>query len=255
MTLLKSLATPVVWVLLLTAAGLILTRFSHGKRRSRIGWCSVLAGMLVLLVFSLDPVANLLTYSLECRYPAPAPEVLKTLDVVVILGGGTYPSGHLRREAELSRLAFPRLYHGVEYFKNSSAQVIAFCGGPSRPGAENEADVMQAMAVAMGVPKDRTVVEPYSANTMMNAAGLAEILPKSEGRRIGVVTSAVHMMRSKWVFGRVFPRDTIVPMPVYFMYDPNPKIIGKITPKVNHLEKSTMALHEWIGILWYAVRY
>lgn len=255
MALIKSLATPLVWVLLLMAAGLVLTRFRHNPRRFRTGSYCLLIGMLILLVLSLDPVANLLTYSLECRCPAPSPEVLKTLDVVVVLGGGTYPSGGLRRAAELSPQAYPRLYRGVEYFKDSSAAVIAFCGGPSRPGAENEADVMQAMAMAMGVSRERTVVEPHSVNTMMNATGLAEILPKGEGRRIGVVTSAMHMVRSKRVFEQVFPRDTIVPLPVHFLYNPAPWIAPKITPRVGHLDKSTTALHEWIGILWYAVRY
>jgi len=255
MTLIKSLASPLVWVLLLTAAGLILTRFGHNKRGFKVGWRCLLAGVLILLVLSLNPVANLLMYSLECRYPAASPEILKTLDVIVVLGGGTYPSGGLRQEAELSRYAYPRLYHGVEYFKDSSAAVIAFCGGPSRPGVESEADVMQGMAVAMGVPHERMVVEPHSLNTMENVVGLAELLPKGEGRQIGVVTSAVHVMRSKRVFEQVFPHDTIVPMPVHFMYNPDPRIVVNITPKVAHLEMSTMALHEWIGLLWYAVRY
>ncbi|MBP7051381.1 MAG: YdcF family protein [Phycisphaerae bacterium] len=255
MTLIKSIATPVVWVLLLMAVALILTRFHRSRRGFKIGWCCLLAGMLILLAFSLDPVANLLTYSLECRYAAPLPDVLKTLDVIVVLGGGAYPSGGLRREPELSRYAYPRLYHGVEYFKNSSASVIAFSGGPSRPGAESEAEVMQAVAVAMDVPKERTVVEVRSVNTMTNVAGLAEVLPPGEGRRIGVVTAATHMMRSEKAFEQVFPRDTIVPLAVHFTYNPAPGLTAKITPKVSYLEKSTIALHEWLGILWYAVRY
>ncbi len=255
MYLLKSLATPVAWALLLTAAGLILTRFSRGRRLFKIGWWSLLAGMVTLLAFSLDPVANLLTYSLEHRWQSPSPEVLETLDVVVVLSGGAYPSGNLRREPELAREAYPRLYRGVEYFRSSSARVIAFCGGPPRPGAESEAETMRMMAVALGVPVERTVVEPNSHNTMTNAARLAGILPPGEGRRIGLVTSATHMLRSKWVFERVFPGDTIVPMPVHFTYDPAGWTTEKITPTVVHLQESTTALHEWLGILWYAVRY
>lgn len=255
MYLLKSLATPVVWVLLLLAAGLILTRLGRGKRSFRIGWWSLLAGMMILLVLSLDPVANLLTYSLEHRYPSPSPEVLETLDVVVVLGGGLYSSGHLRREPELAREAYPRLYRGVEYFKNSGADVIVFCGGPSKLGTESEAETMRAMAVAMGVPVEQTVVEPHSHNTMTNATRLAGLLPPGEGRRIGLVTSATHMLRSKRVFARVFPRDAIVPIPVHFTYDPAGWTTEKITPMIRHLERSTVALHEWLGILWYAVRY
>ncbi len=255
MTLIKSIATPVVWVLLLMAVGLILARLHRSRRGFKLGWYCLLAGTVILLAFSLDPVANLLTYSLECRFPSASPDVLKTLDAIVVLGGGTYPSGGLRREPELSRYAYPRLYHGVQYFKNSSAAVIAFSGGPSRPGAESEAEIMQAMAVAMGVPREQTAAESYSVNTMTNAAGLAQVLPAGEGRRIGVVTAATHMMRSKKVFEQVFPHDTIVPLPVHFTYGLGPGITPKITPKVSHLEKSTIALHEWIGVLWYAVRY
>jgi len=255
MVLLKSFATPVVWVLVLMAVGLILTRWARGRRLSRAGWWSLLLGAVVLTVCSLEPVANGLLYSLEHRYASATPEVLATLDVIVVLGGGLYPSGGLREEPDLGREAYPRLYHGVRYFKDSGADVIAFCGGPPKPGAESEAVVMRAMAVALGVPEDRIVIEPDSRNTMENAAKLAGILPKAEGRRIGLVTSATHMMRSKWVFERVFARDTIVPVPVYFTYDPADRITKRITPSVSHIERTTVALHEWIGILWYAVRY
>lgn len=255
MVLLKSLATPVVWVLVLMTVGLILTRWARGRKLFRVGWWSLLIGAVVLTVCSLEPVANGLLYSLEHRYASATPEVLATLDVIVVLGGGLYPSGTLREEPDLAREAYPRLYHGVRYFKDSGADVIAFCGGPPKPGAESEAVVMQAMAVSLGVPEDRTVREPKSRNTMGNAANLAKILPAGEGRRIGIVTSATHMMRSKWVFERVFPRDTIVPMPVYFTYDPPDRIAEKIAPSVSYLERTTVALHEWIGILWYAVRY
>jgi len=161
----------------------------------------------------------------------------------------------LRERPDLAREAYPRLYHGVQYFKQSGADAIAFCGGPPRSGAESEAEVMRAMALTLGVPEDRMVIEATSRNTMQNAMNLAALLPKAEGRRIGLVTSATHMMRSKAVFERVFPQDSIVPIPVYFTYYPATRVQEKLTPMAIHLERTTVALHEWIGILWYAVRY
>lgn len=255
MYLVKLLATPMVWVLLLMAAGLIVTRWVRGRKLFKLGWYLLLAGAMILLIFSLDPVANRLVYSLEHRYASPSPEALASIDIIVVLGGGLYPSGLLREHAELAREAYPRLYHGVQYFKDSGADMIAFCGGPPGSGVESEAETMRAMALSLGVPGDRIVIEPDSRNTRENAANLARILPAAEGRRIGLVTSAMHMMRSKWIFERMFPYDTIVPMPVYFTYDPACWTPEKITPTVGHLERSTMALHEWIGIAWYAVRY
>lgn len=255
MILIKSIATPVVWVLLLTIVGLILTRWPRGRKAFKIGWWSILAGFVVLLAGSLDPVSNWLLYSLEHRYAEPTPETLATLDVVAVLGGGFYPAGGLRAQPDLAREAYPRLYRGVQYFKSSGAAKIAFCGGSLRSMVGSEAEVMRTMALSLGVPEDRILVEPNSHNTMQNAANLAKILPGGEGRRIGVVTSATHMMRSVQVFEGVFPRDTIVPLPVYFTYDPAPWSLEKITPRVGHLDRTTIALHEWIGIFWYAIRY
>ena len=251
---LKVLATPIVWVVLLMVVGLPLAR-SGRKRRARVGWWLLLAGTTVLVLFSLDPVANLLTYSLESRYPSPPPESLGTLDVVAVLGSGVYPSGYLRRYPELARESWPRFYHGVRYFRESGADVIAFCGGVSRDDSEPEAEVMSAMAAYLGVPEESIVIEPESQNTMENAVGLAERLPPGEGRRIGLVTSATHMLRAKSVFETVFPRDEVVPIPVYSKYNPADRIWKRFIPGVGHLDKSTMALHEWLGILWYAVRY
>ncbi len=253
--LIRSLSTPVVWVLLLLVAGLVLTRWQHGRRLFKFGWWLMLFGFLVLLIASLEPVGNLLVYSLEHQYASPTPETLQSLNLIVVLGGGMYPSGGLREYPDLGREAYPRLYRGVQFFKQSGADAIAFCGGPPRPGEESEAQVMESMALTLGVPAERMIVEADSHNTMQNATNLAALLPKVQGRRIGLVTSATHMMRSKDVFERVFPQDTIVPIPVYFTYYPAIGIQERLTPRVAHLERTTVALHEWIGLLWYAVRY
>jgi len=252
--LVKSFATPMIWVLLLMIVALIATRFSRRRRLFKVGWYSLLAAWVLLLALSLDPVANLLVYSLESRHRSPSPEVLGTVDVMGVLGGGLYPAGHLREQDELSEEAYPRFYRGVKYFQGSGADVLAFCGGPPRGTSVSEAQVMRSMAVSIGVPEDKTVIESTSRNTMENAAKLALMLP-GEGRRIGLVTSAIHMMRSKWVFEKVFPHDTIVPLPTYFTYDPADWMGARIIPGVGNLERSTAALHEWVGILWYAVRY
>jgi uncharacterized SAM-binding protein YcdF (DUF218 family) len=113
---------------------------------------------------------------------------------------------------------------------------------------------MRAMAVAMGVPQDSILVEAQSANTMQNAGELAERLPPGSGRRIGLVTSATHTRRSERVFRTIFPDDAIVPVPVYYAYG-TAKGVRHVVPTAQALDQSSRALHEWIGMLWYAVRY
>jgi len=209
----------------------------------------------MLFIFSFPPFANALTYSVESRVPVPTEADLSTLDVIVVLGGGGFPSGGLRDEAELADRSYPRLYHGVRIFQQGHAKFLAFCGGEIREGKEREAEIMKAMAMQMGVPEDKILTETTSANTMQNASGLAGLLPAESGRRIGVVTSAAHIFRSARTFRSQFPDDTIVPIPVHHQYDPDPWRLKNLRSSVTALDKSTAAIHEWIGLLWYAVRY
>ena len=255
MFVIESLATPVVWILLLLGAGLVLARFSRRKAAPKIGWSLVLLGTLLLGLLSFPPLANGLMYSLESRVPVPTEAELSDLDVIAVLGGGALSSGGFRQEADLGRRSYPRLWHGVRLFQRGDAEILAFCGGETRPGKECEAEIMKAIALQMGVPEDKILMERESTNTMENATGLAEILPGSAGRRIGLVTSATHMLRSWRTFRGQFPNDTIVPIPVYHRYDPDPWRLQGLAPSAAALEKSATALHEWIGLLWYSIRY
>jgi len=250
----KSLATPVVWVLILLVMGLALARWKRRKAHPGIAWWAVFTGTLVLLVFSLRPVSDLLTYSLESKYTPASTEVLRSLDVLVILGGGLYSSGGLRTEADLAGPTYSRAYHGIRLFKESGAGLLALCGGGSGRHPDSEAETMKAMAMQMSIPEDRILTEMRSLNTRQNAAFLAELLPKGTGRKIGLVTSATHMLRSQRVFRRQFPGDVIVAVPVNYTYDPMVWAPGTFIPSVTALQESTIALHEWFGILWYSLR-
>jgi uncharacterized SAM-binding protein YcdF (DUF218 family) len=252
---LKSAAAPIIWVLVFLILGLILSRGKGRRGCQRAGWWAVLIGALMLAVLSLRPVGDLLAYSLEFRYRPPSRESLESIDLVVVLGGGMYLFGGLRVENELRGPAYSRWYHGVQTFKDGGADLIAFCGGRPRENSESEANVMKAMAVYMGVPEDRILVETRSHNTSENVACLAELLPAGKARRIGLVTSAAHILRSERVFQRQFPEDTIIPVPVNYIYDPMVWELKSFIPSVRALEESTAALHEWIGIIWYALRY
>ena len=251
MFVLKSLSTPIVWVLVLLMLGLVLAWPGGRKRLFKAGRFLLLLGFVLLMALSLRPVANFLTYPLESRYQPPSPETLDKLDVVVVLGGGMYPSGCLRREGDLGKYAYPRFCQGVRIFRQSDAKLLAFCGGPREKGTESEAEIMKAIATDLGIPEGRIVVETQSRTTFENVANLPRLLPAGPGRRIGLVTSALHMPRSHGVFVWQFPHDTIIPIPVFYTYDPTGWSERSLVPSASNLEQSTVALHEWIGLLWY----
>jgi len=263
MFIVKSFTTPIVWVVLLLVLGLALARKGQKRRFSSVGRLFLPAGTVLLLAFSLNPVANWLTYPLEAEHRSPPAEALDRLDLVVVLGGGVHPPGYLRQEAELSDFSYPRFYQGVRVFQQSRASLLAFCGGPSREGTISEAEAMQATAVSLGIPQDKIVAETTSRNTFENLANLARLLgtghgsplpPAGQSRRIGLVTSALHMRRSYGVCQKQFPGDTIIPIPAHYTYEPAHPFLRNFVPSAGDLQKSTLALHEWIGLVWYKIR-
>ncbi|MCP4607280.1 MAG: YdcF family protein [Planctomycetes bacterium] len=246
--LLKSLANPIVWVLVFTAAGLILMLRPAKKRRFRLGKYALFLGISILFLLSITPVSNLLIYYLECQYKVPSEEALSDLDMVVILGGGAHPAGGFREQAEATGPTYARVFNGVRIYKQSSAKTLALCGG-------TEAGAMKRLARELGVPESEIITERKSGTTMENAAELAKLHRPAEHRRIGLVTSALHMQRSDKTFKKQFPNDTIVPVPVNYIYSPDWHYPECFVPSTSSLTKSNYAIHEFIGMVYYSIRY
>ena len=114
---------------------------------------------------------------------------------------------------------------------------------------------MRDLAMQVGVAPERILDETTSQNTMQNAMNLSRLMPVGADRRLGLVTCAMHMRRSERVFKRVFPRDTIVPIPVDHAYEPPRLAMETLIPSVDALLTSSSAIHEWIGMAWYVVRH
>ena len=245
--LLKSLTTPIVWVLVLMVLGLILIIRPTKKMRFKLGKCALFLGICILFLLSIEPVSNLLIYCLECQYKLPSDEVLSDLDMVVILGGGMNISGGLREHAEARGLTYARVFNGVRVFKQSGARKLALCGG--------SAEVMKELALELGVEASTIITETRSHTTMENASELVKLLPPAGQRQIGLVTSALHMLRSEKTFKKQFPNDTIVPIPVNYIYSPEWYYPRYWIPSVKTLLNSNYAIHEWIGIFYYSIRY
>lgn len=134
----KSLATPVIWILLLL--GLVLTRSGGRKRFFRAGRALLLLGSALLAALSLRPVTNMLTYPLESRYRPLAPGGWANSIQSSFWRGGSRPSRCLPHKTDLGTYAYPRSCQGVRIFRNSRAGLLAFCGGPHEDGGESEAE-------------------------------------------------------------------------------------------------------------------
>ena len=252
-TLLKSLSTPIVWILLLLVVSIFLLRKRRKQLLARVGWYSLVAGTAILFLLSLGPVSNSLIYLLERQYPPPSQETISKVDVVVVLGGGVLPSGGLRPTAEPSGPTYSRVVNGVGYFQRSGAQYLIVSGGAGPSGGETNAEVMKRLAIQLGVPTDRITMEPRASTTWEHPEEVAKLIQEPRDTVIvGIVTSALHMKRSIMAFERHFSR--VVPLPSGYLYDPIRWEIGSFVPSAGALLASSATFHELIGLGWYHLR-
>jgi uncharacterized SAM-binding protein YcdF (DUF218 family) len=123
--------------------------------------------------------------------------------IIVILG-----FAHLDSEA-----CTLRLQTGVnEFFRHPSAWLLTTGGYTGRNGSEG--DDLASRALALGVPKNRILVEDQAKNTIENAQLTYRLLARRFPAKIMVCTNEFHMDRSLHIFRKMAPKNcTVVPLP------------------------------------------
>lgn len=242
------LLPPGLFVILLLALGLWLLL----RRRARPeGWVAVGLGVLLWLL-STAVVGNLLLAPLEHAYPPPKTGEACWGDAIVVLGGGVISGS----PAEAGRPALTaestgRVVYAVRLAKQMPLPLI-FTGGRAlgRPERPSEAEAAEAVAVSLGIEPERFFKEAESRNTWENARFVAE---KFETSAPLLVTTARHMPRAIYSFRKHGMEP--VPAPTLYRSDPAPPLPTHFLPSYGGFERSAAALHEYLGMLYYRIRY
>jgi len=117
-------------------------------------------------------------------------------DVAVVLGAAVAADGG--PSPALAR----RTRHGAALVLAGVAENLLLSGGVVRRGPA-EAEVMHALAIAVGVPEARILVEPRSVNTLQNAENSLTLIRRRGWQRVMVVTDAYHLPRALYTFRRL----------------------------------------------------
>jgi uncharacterized SAM-binding protein YcdF (DUF218 family) len=221
------------------------------KRFRLAGQAIVFLAVLLLLVLSTGAGSRLLVAPLENRsLPVPDP-ALADAQAIVILGGGrsfAAPEDGNRDQPGAQTLA--RLRHGARVYRVTRLPVLVSGGAPDR-GGESEAAVM-----ARSLREDFQIpvrwLEGTSENTAQNAAHAVRQLREAGIQRVLLVTDAIHMPRAIQIFSTT--GLSVIAAPTDFL---SRKTLSAedFIPNPRFLRHSHYALHEWIGMLWYKVRY
>ncbi len=216
----------------------------------------------LLLLFSIVFIAALhsgiaargIGYYLESRYP-PVRDCrsVGSYDAIVVLTGGVTPPGGLVPRPQIDVSMFRRLDEALRLYRQVRKPIVVSGGhvDPFTP-AQGENQAACDTLARWGVPPADIVPEPRSRDTFESAEQVRVILRGRGWRRYLLVTSALHMPRSMFIFSAIAPEP--VAAPGDFVVAPIPLSPLALFPSESAARDTYAALHEYVGLLNYRVR-
>lgn len=218
------------------------------------------AAMLVLFVgfsmyfLSIEPVKDRILMPLEYKYPFPDMKNLNC-DTVVTLGGGMYlNSPDENGKPSLKPSVIKRVITAYKIWKIHKKPIILTGGRPfNNKNFISEAEVMADFLKNLGVPKRYLITESNSLNTFQNAELTKKILKKHNWKNVCLITSACHMPRAVSVFKHF--KIKVIPVPTDYRTNRISYTWEFYFPQASSFEDSIAGIHEYLGILFYRIRY
>ncbi len=231
--------SPLVFLGALIALSLLL------KKR----WLGVVA-LLALWALSTPFVANKIWQSLETNQRLARAQTYSPASAIVVLSGMARLSESSQGLVFEWEQASDRFWAGVDLFQAGKAPLLVFTGGrqPWSASKQTEGQWLAQQALRFGIAQDRIKVSAEVRNTAQEAQAVAALISQ---RDILLVTSAFHMPRAQKIFQDAGFRVT--PVPVDFQQEVDPQRWSDFFPRARELRKSSDAIREWIGRLYYQV--
>jgi uncharacterized SAM-binding protein YcdF (DUF218 family) len=203
------------------------------------------AALALIAAVAILPVGGLALARLEATFPPLSPPA--HLDAIIVIGGAIDSTVFDAHPASGFNPAFGRLYEAARLAKLYPQARLYDVGGPTplSPGRA-EADEAADVLVALGVPRERIVIERQSRNTYENAQDAAALAHPRAGETYALVTSAFHMPRAVGCFRAAgFP---VVADPVDYHWLGENGVGFDVT---GGLESFDLAVHEYSGLAGY----
>jgi uncharacterized SAM-binding protein YcdF (DUF218 family) len=218
-------------------------------RWPRFGRLLIAVSLFGLFVFSLPVTSRSLIASLEWSLPRAPPDQPPAA-IVILSGDADYGTdAGLETGVGIGALTLERMRAGVLMQRRTGLPVLV-TGGVLEPGSAPIATLMaQSLRDEFGVPV--RWIEPASEDTWQNAEFSAALLHAAGINSVYLVSHAWHLRRGAMAFAHFGIATTPAPLrydrPARFNFD-------EFVPHASAVLNSYFALHEWIGILYYALR-
>lgn len=209
-------------------------------RFRRMAVVPLIAAALIYLLLGSGITAFWIIAPLEYEY-LPGQETItqEAPDTMVVLTGYAKANALIPLSANVNTASGFRVLEAARIFHRAGRMNVIVSGNDEVPL------IMRDLLVALGVPEKFISTDAISYNTYQSALNLRDRL---HGRRFYLVTSAGHMPRAMGVF-RKQGLDP-VPAPTNYLSTPSMRD-WNILPNGQHLAISDLAVHEYLGLIWY----
>lgn len=245
-TVVKSLIMPPGGLILLLLLGFFMVRGVLGR-------VFIFVGISVLTLMSIPIVAEKLIAGLE-SYPALQPEALMETGAggILILGAERYSWAPEYGGDTIGSRSLQRLRYGVFLHRETALPVYITGGSP--PQEHPAVGRLMARVLEREYGIEAAGVEDRSQTTDENAAFSAEMLREDGIGRVLLVTHARHMPRAVEAFERSGIETT--PAPTYFAHreGERERSYRDWLPNAAAFGVSYLALHEYLGQVWYRLK-
>ncbi len=241
---------PVVLWLLCAVALAALWRRRQDRRRRLV----VLTAAFALLTLYCLPVTNyLLLRPLEAPYP-PLAHRPDGIGAIVVLGGAVRGSDGEGLASEPAEDTLYRCLRAAEMYHQGPPCPVLISGGKVDPESPDPpvSHAMRDLLLRLGIPAADLFVEDVSRNTHENAIESARVLRERGLGRVLLVTEAAHLERSL----RCFRKQGVDAVPCGCRYATLEfsATVTDFLPNPAVTRGTAAAVHEWVGLAWYALR-
>lgn len=235
------LLLPLPFLLMLMGLALCLLWFSRWQKSAKailsVSW-------LVLLLISLQPVADKMLKPIEDSYPTWRGS--EKVDYIVVLGGGYTWNPEWAPSSNLINNSLPRVTEAIRLWQENPGAKMIFTGARAITNPVSTAEAGARVAESLGVPRSQIIVLDLPKDTEEEAAAVAKTIGQQP---FLLVTSASHLPRAMIFFRHAGLNPIPAPANQLAIASPlNPW--ERIIPAPVWLMHSDRAIYESVGRVW-----
>ncbi len=205
--------------------------------------------MLLTTALLIYPISDYLMHPLETRFQKPK-ELPQNIDGIIVLGGGEERKLSLDWKTAEMGAGGDRFIAAAILAKAYPSSPILFSGGSgllNKSYSRDDVKIAEQLLTAVGINKQRLIIESRSRNTYENFSFLSPLLPEKSGQYL-LVTSAFHMPRAMGIARK--QGVNVIPYPVD--YRSNSTAFRQYDFNLfEHLKVLEPAWREWVGLTVY----